>query len=246
MSLFSDLQDYLAAARQSQSSADLRTATAAFVREIGFDYFALLHHVDFSDPPPTAIRLGNYPAVWREIMNERRYYGDDPILTACQGALSGFRWSEVDNLVEMTPRQREIREAGAQAGLGDGFTVPLHLPGDFDASCSFGLIGDRPAPVWAFAAAQYAACFAFEQARRLISLELTQARAPRLTQRQLDCLVLSARGKSASVIAELLGISTETVYEHLAEAKRRYGVATLQQLMVRALHDSQIVFADVL
>lgn len=245
MSLFSDLQEYLEVARQVRSSGDLRTATAAFVREIGFDYFALLHHVDFTAPPPTAIRLGNYPSVWREIMQERQYYGDDPILTACQGALSGFQWSDVGHLVELTPRQREIREAGALAGLGDGFTVPLHLPGDFDASCSFGLIGPKPPPIRAFPAAQYVACFAFEQARRLTSIELNPG-APRLTQRQLDCLVLSARGKSASVIAELLGISTDTVYEHLSDAKRRYGVATLQQLMVRALHDSQIVFADVL
>lgn len=254
MSLFSDLQDYLDTARVSRSSGDLRSSTAAFVREIGFDYFALLHHVDFTAPPPTAIRLGNYPSVWREIMQERRYYGDDPVLTACQGAVSGFRWSDVETLLDLTPRQREIRAAGAEAGLGDGFTVPLHLPGDFDASCSFGLIGLRAPPVWAFPAAQYVACFAFEQARRLTSAELREAHAigaepagtPRLTQRQLDCLVLAARGKSASVTAELLGISTDTVYEHLAEAKRRYGVATVQQLMVRALHDSQIVFADVL
>lgn len=254
MGLFSDLQDYLDAARHAGSSGDLRSATAAFVREIGFDYFALLHHVDFTAPPPTAIRLGNYPSVWREIMQERRYYGDDPVLTACQGAVSGFRWSELERVLALTPRQREIRSAGAEAGLGDGFTVPLHLPGDFDASCSFGLLGARAAPVWAFPAAQYVACFAFEQARRLNAAEQPrQARraepapgAPRLTQRQLDCLVLAARGKSAPVSAELLGISADTVYEHLAEAKRRYGVATLQQLMIRALHDSQIVFADVL
>lgn len=253
MGLFSDLQDYLDTARHTRSSGDLRSATAAFVREIGFDYFALLHHVDFAAPPPTAIRLGNYPSVWREIMEERRYYGDDPVLSACQGAVSGFRWSELESVLDLTPRQREIRAAGAEAGLGDGFTVPLHLPGDFDASCSFGLIGPRAAPVWAFPAAQYVACFAFEQARRLNAIEQRPTRraepapgAPRLTQRQLDCLVLAARGKSASVTGALLGISPETVYEHLAEAKRRYGVATVQQLTVRALHDSQIMFADVL
>jgi LuxR family quorum-sensing system transcriptional regulator CciR len=246
MGLFSDLQEYLEVARRTRTSDDLKSATAAFVCVLGFDYFGLLHHVDFLKPPESAIRIGNYPSAWREIMEERQYFGDDPILTACQKTVSGFQWRNVASLVEMTPRQREIRGAGAEAGLGDGYTVPLHLPGDFEASCSFGLIGSRPAPIETFPAAQYVACFAFEQARRLMSLERTQGRAPRLTQRQLDCLVLSARGKSASVAAELLGISSDTVYEHLAEAKRRYGVATIQQLTVRALHDSQIAFADLL
>ncbi len=247
MSLFSDLQIYLDVARNTKSSTDLRSATAAFVCEIGFDHFALLHHVSTAPPPPSAIRLGNYPPSWREIVEERRYVSDDPILTACQSAISGFQWQDIERLLKMTPRQREILGAAAEAGLGDGFTVPLHLPGDFDASCSFVMAGRRPAPVRSFPAAQYVACFAFEQARRLVSLELTQRKAaPRLTQRQLDCLILAARGKSAPVTADLLGISAETVYEHLGEAKRRYGVATIQQLLVNALHDSQIVFADVL
>ena len=243
MSLFTDLQEYLDHARRCETSAALRSDTADFVRVLGFDFFALLHHVDFDTPPLRAIRLGNYPPVWREILLERQYFGDDPILVACQSTVSGFEWREIERLIALTPRQREILGASAEAGVGAGFTVPIHLPGDFEASCSFGLMGARPMPERTLPAAQYVACFAFEQARRLNSAEQAP-KAPKLTQRQLDCLILAARGKSAGVAGTLLGISGETVHEHLAEAKRRYGVATVQQLTVRALHDSQIAFAD--
>lgn len=246
MSLFSDLQGYLDFTRRTRSVEELTIATAAFVAEIGFDFFGLLHHVDLASPPPSAIRIGNYPSAWREMLVEQRYFGEDPILTACQKTVSGFYWHDIEQILELTPRQREIRNASARAGMGDGFTVPLHLPGDFDASCSFGLLGSRTVPAPSLPVAQYVGCFAFEQARRLSALERAHRKSPRLTTRQLDCLILAARGKSASVTADLIGISAETVYEHLAEAKRRYGVATVQQLMVQALHDSQITFADVL
>jgi len=245
MSLFGDLQDYLGLARRTATSDDLKGLTSSFVSVLGFDFFALLHHVDYQAPPPTAIRLGNYPSDWKALLEERAYFGDDPILTACQNSVSGFEWSEVERMIPLTPRQREILEASGEAGIGAGFTVPIHLPGDFGASCSFGVLGARPPPRQVFPAAQYVACFAFEQARRLNTAERA-APPPRLTQRQLDCLILVARGKTAGVAGELLGISGETVHEHLAEAKRRYNVATVQQLTVRALHDSQIVFADIL
>ncbi|WP_243442443.1 response regulator transcription factor [Sandarakinorhabdus limnophila] len=69
---------------------------------------------------------------------------------------------------------------------------------------------------------------------------------PKLTQRQLDCLVLAARGKSNWVAGQLLGLSGGTVHKYLEAAKTRYGVATRTELVVRALFDGQLSFADVM
>jgi LuxR family quorum-sensing system transcriptional regulator CciR len=68
----------------------------------------------------------------------------------------------------------------------------------------------------------------------------------RLSPRQLDCVILAGRGKSDRDVGQLLGISGQTVHQHMEEAKRRYHVATRQQLIVRALFDSQITFADLI
>ncbi|WP_363212617.1 hypothetical protein [Phenylobacterium sp.] len=43
-----------------------------------------------------------------------------------------------------------------------------------------------------------------------------------------------------------MGISHETVHQHIESAKQRYQVSTRTQLVVRALFDSQITFADVI
>jgi LuxR family quorum-sensing system transcriptional regulator CciR len=58
--------------------------------------------------------------------------------------------------------------------------------------------------------------------------------------------VLVAQGKSDWDIAQLLGIASDTVHQHIEAAKRRYGVASRTQLVVRALFDSQITFADII
>jgi LuxR family quorum-sensing system transcriptional regulator CciR len=109
----------------------------------------------------------------------------------------------------------------------------------------------RQIPLASLPMAQYLGCFAFQAARRLIEVSTTAKPAieeaqQRLSPRQLDCVILAGRGKSDRDVGQLLGISGQTVHQHMEEAKRRYHVATRQQLIVRALFDSQITFADLI
>jgi LuxR family quorum-sensing system transcriptional regulator CciR len=67
-----------------------------------------------------------------------------------------------------------------------------------------------------------------------------------LTERQLECLVLVARGKSDSVIGQLLDINRGTVNHHIELAKRRYRVATRTQLVVLALFRGELLYSDVI
>jgi LuxR family quorum-sensing system transcriptional regulator CciR len=67
-----------------------------------------------------------------------------------------------------------------------------------------------------------------------------------LSERQRECLLFVAKGKSDSIIGQLLNIKPRTVNEHIEAAKRRYSVATRSQLLVRALFRSEICFSEVL
>ncbi len=88
--------------------------------------------------------------------------------------------------------------------------------------------------------------FGFEAARRLAGDKKGALRpSAALSDRHRECIILSARGKSDSVIGQLLGLSPKTVNAYVEEAKRRYGVATRAQLIVRALYGSEITFRDV-
>jgi LuxR family quorum-sensing system transcriptional regulator CciR len=69
--------------------------------------------------------------------------------------------------------------------------------------------------------------------------------APGLTERQRDCLLWAARGKSDWEISRILGISRETVIQHLKQARERYGVGKRTLLAVHALFDGTISFLDI-
>ena len=69
---------------------------------------------------------------------------------------------------------------------------------------------------------------------------------PRLTDRQRECLTWAARGKSDWEISRILGISHETVSDHLKQARERYGVGKRTLLTVHALFDGTIAFFDVI
>jgi LuxR family quorum-sensing system transcriptional regulator CciR len=254
MSAFGDVETFVKAASRLTRMDELDMLLWGVVEAFGFDYVALVHHVNVTTPEGAAqaVQLVHYPEAWHAIMEARGYFTDDPVLAACQRSAAAFLWSDVPKLIAMSARQTEILASAATCGLAEGFTVPVNIPGEFTGSCSFGLAPGSALPRRVLPAAQYVGCFAFEAARRIQRLAAAHGarasglQAARLTARQFDCIVLAAQGKSDWHIAQLLGISSDTVHQHVEAAKRRYGVSSRTQLIVRALFDSQITFADIL
>jgi LuxR family quorum-sensing system transcriptional regulator CciR len=251
--------DYRATLRSVQAFADtvqsaatlaeLEHAVAAACRGLGFDHFAIVHHVDFGKLAPHAIRMSNYPERFVAKIREGQF-ARDPVLRASERTNVGFLWSDIPNMIALTDRDRAYMRAAGELGLAEGFTVPYHIPGETLGSCHFAVTEVGRLPHHNLAAAQSVGAFGFEAARRLVGMRedhanLLARRVP-LTQRQRDCVVEVARGKSDTVIAQLLGLRPRTVNEYIESAKRRYLVSTRQQLIVRALFQSDICFAEVL
>jgi LuxR family quorum-sensing system transcriptional regulator CciR len=249
MDRFQDVQNFVLEAHAVEDVDELHTLMDATTRSLGFAYYALGHHV--SVMADNHVRIGNYPDAWMEMLHEKRYIYVDPVLTACQNSTVGFRWSEVDALIELSPTQREILSLAEESGMGEGFTVPAHIPGECAGSCSFALGTGRSFDESMVPILQYVGSFGFEAARRLGNGGTKRKGkkvedVARLTSRQLDCVVLVARGKSDWDSAKLLGISEQTVHQHVETAKRKFGVATRTQLVIRALFDNQLGFQDVI
>jgi LuxR family quorum-sensing system transcriptional regulator CciR len=149
-------------------------------------------------------------------------------------------------VIELTPRHVERAAAVYETGLGDGFVVPAHIPGEHLGSCHFAVESGKVLPRENSAALQTIATFGFEAARRLSKeRDHVDSRPAPLTARQRECLILSARGKSDNVIGQLLALSPKSVNAYMEAAKRKYGVATRSQLIVSALYSSEISFNDI-
>lgn len=243
------VQRFVAELNEADSLDELHAIMELATEGLGFDYYVLTHHVSFGRPPPGTVQLGNYPRAWVGYSRERRRAADDPVLAACQRTNVGFAWDDLPRYLRLSDEQERVMSAMRRHGVGNGFTVPSHVPGEILGSCSFAVRTGREVPRHSTGAAQSIGTFGFEAARRIARTDgggIGRIGVVPLTPRQRDCLVLIARGKSDSVAAQLLGLRPRTVNEYLEAAKRRYAVASRQQLIARALFDSQITFAEVL
>lgn len=248
-SCFDVVQEFVAASAEVDDMIGLRAIIEQSCRELGFDYFAIVHHIQFGRPTTDKVRLSNYPLEWIAKLRESESFRE-PVLATAERAASGFLWSDLDSLTVLGAKDELYMKRAARFGLAEGFTVPNHVPGETFGSCHFAVQRKSDLPVDNLAAAQALGTFAFEKARQLVRQDAQPSEeyvvpAP-LTTRQRDCLLFAARGKSDSVIAELLNIRPRTVNEHIEAAKRRYSVATRTQLIVRALFRSEICFSEVL
>lgn len=236
---------FVADARAVESSGELHCLMDAFINEIGFRYFALIHHDDLREPKPGLIRLQNYPHVWADYFIEHRLYLDDPVVHACLRTNCGFSWNELPNLVSLTRRHEGILRGAAKEGLSQGLTIPACVPGERTGSCS--LAGPRRGQkVDRFLGlAQIVGAFAFQAARRLISKDGIQpSQRPRMAPRQRECAVLIGQGKSNWEIAKILGLSRSTINHYVNDARARYGVVTRTQLVISAVLDGEVSLSE--
>ena len=256
MSILTDVQTFIDESRKTQTMDDLYNLVQAISCEMSFDYFALVHHADLRLIRPMAsqfvaddfIILGNYPHSWTDRYVSEGIIAIDPVLMASQATSVAFAWDSIPELIRLTVSQRNYLEQTRRAWLGDGFTIPANIPGQSYGSCSFAVAAGRDVPMEHFAMAQSVGVFAFEAARKLVRREqgIPHFEPVRLTHRQLECIVLVARGKTDWEIGKILGISEETVKQHLKDARERYDVPKRVQVIIRALFDCQISLADLI
>ena len=133
---------------------------------------------------------------------------------------------------------------GQECGIADGYTVPRHLPGEARGTCTFVVRNDDRLPRPSLLVAEIIGAVAMASALRLSGSACKPAKAT-LSDRQRECLLWSARGKTAAETAIILGISCETVIQHLKLARERYDVHCRQSLVLCALFDGLIGFDDI-
>lgn len=247
MSSFEQAEAFLRDVSATSTEVELSDALSIVARELGFTYFALTHHVDIRRAPQPAIRLLNYPEEWVQYYDDNSLGVSDPVHRASHVTSVGFAWSDIPRMIALTPRDHEILARGGAQGIGDGFTIPANVPGETHGSCSFANPKGKSISEEQLPMAQLVGAFAFEAARRLWRVRSPEAvTQPKLTDRQRECILWVARGKSDWEISRILGIEHETVVRHIKLARERYGVAKRTMLAVHALFDGSISFTDIL
>ena len=252
-----DVEQFIDTVRHIRTPKGLEKLLSDVAVDMGFEIVTMFQHVDLAriDPALTHMRRGELvgittaPLSWSEYYRDHNFVAVDPRVLATRRTAAPFQTSEIGRIIQLSSMQRVVIESQARANLGEGFTIPLHFPGEPSASCTFSRWCGRPLPSQNFAMAHWIANSAFQAGRTILQnarRQSEQAKPTRLTERQLQCTILVGRGLSEHAIARKLGISYETVKRHLKEARTAYGVTKSVQLVVNSLHDGQITLRDIL
>lgn len=245
MFMLATVQSFVVRVRDLEALTELDAAMQEIASLIGASYYAITQHLAPGRSDIEPLRLIRYPDAWVHYFDEHALSVSDPMHRASQRAITGFRWSEIAAMINLTSRDRQILSDAREHGLGDGFTIPAHLPGEASGSCSFAAAAGTDLDEAMLPLAQLAGQFGYEAARRIVQRRAPPA-APALTERQIECIMWVARGKTDWEIASILGVSRATVGEHLRHARERYDAPTRAMLPVRALYDGALSFADVM
>jgi LuxR family transcriptional regulator, quorum-sensing system regulator CciR len=241
---FSRLIDlFEAKAAHCTGDGDLKALLNDATRELGFDYFALLHHASLASARAGLIRLDTYPGGWEEELGRAGLIGADPVHHASVRTHIGFAWAELPTLAPIGRRAREVLERAKRFDIGDGFTVPVNIPGEPAGSCSFAVGTRRALPFQRLLCAEQLGAHAFRAARRLHHFgEL--GGSPHLSRRERECVRLLAAGKTDWEIAAILGISVETAHQYVKRARAAYDVVSRAQLVACGLRDAVVTFEE--
>ncbi len=195
------------------------------------------HHL----PPPAApdaqwLRLEN--SGFGELLLQQylaaREAGIAALATAIQNRVRPVYLDELEQIVELTPRERAHIEGYRTAGVHNGLGIQVFGPNGRNGILAIDLGPEvrrlDPADLarlrWACQAMHLRYC-------ELLTEKL--GKMPVLSAREAEVLTWAARGKSNTAIGEILGISAHTVDAHLRRVYLKLGVFDRMSAALRGL-----------
>lgn len=224
------------------SLAQLKESFEAIIEHVGFRYFIYRGHFPRLRSGPHEICLENCPPGWSAYYQECGLDAEsDPLRQRAQREVAPILWREI------APRHPELFAKARKFGLATGVTHPVHGPDGQWSSVSFiknrGSAQAEREIQTALANCQLLTNYFHEAVGRIIKRRLDAAIPEQqpgpadwgLTDRERECLTLSAAGKTALEIAEIMPISERTVLFHLANARHKLGVANSRHAITKAI-----------
>jgi DNA-binding CsgD family transcriptional regulator len=243
---FDVARTFLGLYRREAPIGELVSSFRRALQSLGFRHFACWSHVDPLHPPTDAVVLYDYPEEWIRRYSGEQLHAVDPVAQCAARTLVPFHWDDRFS-AGLTAAQQSVLTQAGRYGIAHGFTTPMHAPhadGTRAASCTV-IPGAPSLPFEHFAAVPLMAPALYEAARSArVGGEI--AREGLLSERERECLLFAAQGKSDWVVGRILGISERTVHNHIENAKRRLRVTTRVQAIVQALATRQIVLEELL
>lgn len=232
MSIEQSTFEYSEAIETVSTVEELEQTLAKFLAPLGAEFF-VAGQVRFPHGfgKPSKI-FGYFDYDWYRFYDQFQLFLEDPAARFLNETSRPFTWSWVTDNLDLTNGEKFVMNEPRNFGLSEGLVVPMHGP--------YGALGLVTAAGKHFNPCRretLAIQIVFTRAyhRSLVLTQLFEKQQPlRLTKRQRECLTWLQQGKSNQDVAAILGISAETVKEHIEGAKKSLGVKSRIEAILRA------------
>lgn len=208
------------------------------LEQLGFDRFAYLAlRLPHSTKAPYVVTT--YPESWALHYHNQDYVNHDPVLLRATRTMQAFDWPSLAADPSLSHRQKRVLNEARDFDIANGATVPIHAPGGGFATLSVASTAMSETEfrrewkrLWPYV---HLAALYSQSAVENRLLDTEQHQAFFLTERERECLLWTARGKTAGETSTILAISSETVVFHLKNAMRKIGVYSKHHAVVKAI-----------
>ncbi len=240
------LANFTARIMNASTSDDLKVLLNDVITSLGYRFFGyhIIKHTALYEHCNARQTVGifSYPERWMQQYTDKNYASDDKVVQLCLTRKTPFHWRTELKHSTLTTKQQHIMDEAAQAGLVDGYTLPL-VSRDGEIAI-LTVIPDRRMQNGdkqhynenlLYVIAQF---FHVRALRIVMEEQLTSTIGRRrsfLSGRERETTLWISRGKSSWEVAQILGISEKSVEFYMESVKRKLEAVNRTQAVVKAL-----------
>ena len=230
-----ELLDQVEKIEQAEDYESLRRIGSSLLTACGLERFTYIELTP-SVSPETEFFISTYDTAWVRYYIEQKYRDSDPVLVKARSQLSPFAWPDDCLPGKGSMNDRQFFGEAAAFGIRHGLGVPVHGPGGCLSMLNGTVHVQASKLPKHYRAHRKALQFVAISLKAKVDL-LREGDITRVTlsQRQQECLLWTACGKTAWEIGEILSISERTVVFHLQCAKKKFGVYSKHMAVVKAI-----------
>jgi DNA-binding CsgD family transcriptional regulator len=205
----------------------------------GFDSFHYGAQLPSSFTKPVFIDVSGYPASWWERYKEAEHIRHDPVIKYCIDNNLPVSWDELKIKKNTDAMGWKIMGEAFDHGVKGGVSFPLHTAQGEDAMLSFASErGEQYVRTRAWEMmpeGSFFTAYLHESVRAILGDSCFVDANVRLTDRERECLLWTADGKTTWETAQILKISERTVIFHVQNVTEKLKVNNRQQAVARAI-----------
>ncbi len=224
---------------KAKTVEDIHAVCSLFCEKSGFDRFLYGARLPTSLVKPYLISISGYPKEWRTRYTEAAYITVDPTIIHCATHLTPIFWDQITVQEKENEFIRRFMSEARDFDLKSGVSIPVHSPQGESAMLSLVSNKDhlraKPQILEAMPYAQLFAAYLHESVRKIFEQQVLPLKRAQLTNRERECLLWAAEGKTAWETAKILGVAERTVIFHLQNAGYKLNVVNRQHAVARAV-----------